>query len=229
MKGKHFLALSLSLLCVMALSACGAKQSGDPSASPSPTSVIPTAFGSEDLTIAGLTINQTTYEEAKAALGSGYDEEKYTLGEDESEWISLSSDAAIFSFVKTNGKYILTHINITDASISGPRGTHVGDSAESVMAKYLKNDPILTEDDTKVLYRANPDTTTGISVPPCGLWEEDAISYYFPAAPYAFNVSDDTEVGEKYDLLYDVNYGIAYQLDNGVVTAIFLRYGADGE
>ena len=98
-----------------------------PSASPSPTVAEALPFGAEDLTIQGLRLGQSTLEQAKEHLGEGYDESTYTLGVDQSRFTSLISDAITYTFVEQNGVFILSHININDPSIPGPRGTKVGD------------------------------------------------------------------------------------------------------
>ncbi len=197
-----------------------------PSASPSPTVAEALPFGAEDLTIQGLRLGQSTLEQAKEHLGEGYDESTYTLGVDQSRFTSLISDAITYTFVEQNGVFILSHININDPSIPGPRGTKVGDKEEAILEKFPQSEPPVVEEDTVVLYRANPETQTGVSIPPCGLNTGDQIAYYAPIQPYAFDPADE-QAALQFDLATDTNYALFYEISEGVVTAIYLRYGSD--
>ena len=214
------------LICLYVLSACSAP-TPEPSISPSPTAeAIIQPFGKEDLTIQGLTVGQSTLEQAKEVLGDGYDELHYTLGVDQSKWTSLVSDSITFSFVEQDGTYLLCHININDASIEGPRGTKVGDTEESMLNKFPQSEPPVVEEDTMVLYRANPETQTGISIPPCGLDTGEQIAYYAPEKPYDFDPSDE-QAATNFNLSTDTNYALFYEISEGIVTAIYLRLGSD--
>lgn len=229
MKRTRVMALCMALACLFALSACGTPapgqdQDGYASPSPSQTAVLP--FGTNDLNVLGLTIGQSTFDEAKQTLGDGYEEDSYTLGVDHSKWKSLISDAVTFSFSKQGGAYLLAHVNITDASVAAPRETRVGDSVESVRQKFPQNEPPVVEDDLTVLYRANANTQTGVSVPPCGLDSGQQLAYYAPAGAYEFEINDETAV-QKFDLSTDKNYALFYEITDNAVTAIYLRYGSD--
>lgn len=228
MKRTQVMALCMALACLFALAACGAPApsptDGDVSPSPSQAALLP--FGTNDLNVLGLTVGRTTFDQAKDLLGDGYDEDSYTLGVDHSKWRSLISDAVTFSFSKQDGEYLLAHVNITDASVAAPRDTRVGDSVESVLQKFPQSEPPVVEDDISVLYRANPDTQTGVSVPPCGLNSGRQIAYYAPAGAYGFEIGDEAAV-QGFDLSTDKNYALFYEISDNVVTAIYLRYGSD--
>lgn len=229
MKKVRFAALCLSVFFLGSLCACTPSQSQvseSPAASPSPAAAEALPFGTEDLTIQGLTLGQTTLEQAKEQLGEGYDESTYTLGVDQSRFTSLISDAVTYSFLEQDGAFILSHININDPSIPGPRGTKVGDGQAAVLEKFPQDDPPVVEEDALVLYRANPQTNTGISIPPCGLDTGDQIAYYAPAQPYPFDPADE-QAALQFDLATDTNYALFYEISDGVVSAIYLRYGSD--
>ena len=228
MKKLRLASLCLAIFSLGSHCACtpSVAPSISPSASPSPTVAEALPFGAEDLTIQGLTLGQSTLEQAKEHLGEGYDESTYTLGVDQSRFTSLISDAITYTFVEQNGVFILSHININDPSISGPRGTKVGDKEEAVLEKFPQSEPPVVEEDTIVLYRANPETQTGVSIPPCGLNTGAQIAYYAPIQPYAFDPADEQAV-LQFDLATDTNYALFYEISEGVVTAIYLRYGSD--
>lgn len=228
MKKLRLASLCLAVFALSSLCACTApsQPAASPAASPSPSAAKALPFGPEDLSIQGLTLGQTTIQQAKEQLGEGYDESTYTLGVDQSRFTSLISDAVTYSFLEQDGTFILTHININDPSIAGPRDTRVGDTEESILKKFPQSMPPVVEEDTVVLYRANPETQTGISIPPCGLNTGTQIAYYAPGRPYGFDPSDEQAV-LQFDLATDINFALFYEISEGTVTAIYLRYGSD--
>ena len=44
--------------------------------------------------------------------------------------------------------------------------------------------------------------------------------------PYAFDPADE-QAALQFDLATDTNYALFYEISEGVVTAIYLRYGSD--
>ncbi|MFR4250138.1 MAG: hypothetical protein ACLUR9_00750 [Christensenellales bacterium] len=228
MKRTRLSACCLAFFCLFTLSACKSNaNNAQTSASPSPTSTI-APFGTEDLTVSGFTMAKTTFDEAKQALGPEFEEDEYTLGVDKSKWKSLMNDDITYAFMEEDGRYILAHVSITGSSVAAPRETKIGDSVDSVLAKFPQtpDDAYTPDEDTALLYRANTSIQTDVCVPPCGVKTDKQISYYAPAAPYSFDLTDEAAV-KAFDLSTNTNYALFYEITDGKISAIYLRYGAD--
>lgn len=184
-------------------------------------------FCKDDFILGGLKAGSTG-EDATKLFGKptevfSYEEE--ATGNTLETW---SYDFGELTFQKDNGKLLFTGGSVIDGSLTGPRGTKVGDTFEQVKALFPHAGTKVIGD-ANVLYSANyDDNASNIILPPRGYYDnEEGILYYdTPVTPYGEAVTKEIE-----SYVYDSHYSCSFEFDteDGSLTRITLFNGAFAE